>query len=340
MEKTRGKLRIMNCESGKPFAEKVMKELETKTDVKQVETKEIHFANTEIKSVIGESIRGADIYIIQDCENSETNYSIDENVGALKTAIDAARRSDVNYITAVLPVFPYARQDKANGREGITAARVAREIEDAGANMIITLDVHNSAIEGYFRKAAFEDLHASKNIIDYIKNNNELFNPENTAVMPADLGGAKRAEHYAQKLGMELFFVYKKRNDSKANIVDDAVILGDVTGKNILMVDDMIDTGGSILKVAKLTKEKGAKKIYCVCSLPLFNRDALENIDRAYREGYLEAIITTDAVHHGLDFTQKHPWHREVLIAKYFAAVINRLNKYQSISYLLDDKKR
>jgi len=337
MPETRGKLSIIACGSGKPLAEKILKKLVEKGEYKEVrliESKEIQFANTEIKTVIGESIRDADVYIIQDVENSVTGKTVDENLRALKTAIDAAWRSDAKYITAVLPVFPYARQDKADGREGITAAMVTREIEAAGANHVITLDVHNTAIAGFFRRAKFDNLHASKNIIDYIRRNVNL---KNLAVMPPDLGGAKRAEHYAQKLGVNLVFVYKKRDYNQPNVIEKAEIIGDIIGKDVLIVDDMICTGGTLLATAKLAKQKGARRIYSACSLPLFNGNAVEKMNTAYEEGYLHAVIGTDAVHHGGEnFQIKNPWFKEVSVASYFAKVIHKLNHRESVSELFE----
>lgn len=340
MPKTRGRLSILACESGRSFAEKVLKRLVEKGEYKEIRlisAKEVQFANTEIKTTIGESVRDADVFIIQDVENSITNKSVDENLRALKTAIDAAWRSDARYVTAVVPVFPYARQDKQDGREGVTAAVAAREIEDAGANHVITLDIHNTAIAGFFRKAKFDNLHASKNIIDYIKENAALFNLKNLTIMAPDLGGAKRAEHYAQKLGTDIVFVHKRRNYNTPNVVENAVIIGDVKGKDVLIVDDILCTGSTLVKVAKMAKEQGARRVFAACSLPLFNGNAIQNISAAYNEGYISAVIGTDAIYHGGDdFKSKNPWFIEVSVASYFAKVIYTLNHRESLSQLLE----
>ena len=334
---TRGNLSILACESGIPFAKKIVNEIiKKKGEVKFISFNEIKFANSERKTVIKESIRGSDIYIIQDVENSVNDCSVDENLRALKTTIDAAYRSDANYITAVIPVFPYARQDKQEGREGITAAAVAREIEDVNANHIITLDVHNEAIAGFFRKAKFENLHASKNIIDYIKKNKDDFDLKNLVVMSPDVGGARRAKHYAKMLGVNLILAYKDRNYNTPNSIESIQIVGEVKGKDILIVDDMIDTAETLINVVKKAKEKGAKKVYVACSLALFNGPAIERITKAYEKGFLTAIIGTDAVYHGDDFQEKNPWYKEVSVASYFAGVIIRLNQHKSISKLLE----
>lgn len=334
---TRGKLSIIACESGRSFAKKVVNEIiKKKGEVKFISSDEVKFANSERKTVIKESIRGSDICIIQDVENSVNGCSVDENLRALKTTIDAAYRSDANYITAVIPVFPYARQDKQEGREGITAAAVAREIEDVNTDHVITLDVHNEAIAGFFRKSKFENLHASKNIIDYIIENEKMFDLKNLVVMSPDVGGARRAKHYAKKLRTSLVFAYKDRKYNTPNSVGDIQIVGEVKGKNILIVDDMIDTAGTLIEVVNAVKKNGAERVYVACSLALFNGPAIERITKSYEKGYLTAVIGTDAVYHGEDFQKKNPWYKEVSVASYFAEVIILLNQHKSISKLLE----
>jgi len=343
IEGKRGQLAVMACESGIPFGKKVVQELnrlaskEGEPVIELLQTREIAFANTEIKTVIEESIRGADLYIIQDVENKTSKKSVDENLRALKTAIDAARRADAHYITAILPVYPYARQDKQIGRECLTAAQIAEEIENAGADRVLTLDVHNSAIAGFFRKAKFENLHASKNIIGYVK---RAIDQENLVVVSPDEGGTKRASYYAQQLGVNLAIIYKERDYSKQSCIERATLLGDVTGKDVLIIDDMISTGGTLFEISKLLKDEyNARKIYLACSLPLFNGPALERFDWLYNTKKIEEVIGTDAVHHGEYFQAKHPWFKEVSVAKYFAKVIYNINNYTSLSQLLQNNK-
>lgn len=336
----RGELAVMACKSGKPFAEKVLLHIneivhKEKADetVHFIDSREIHFENSEIKTEVLDSIRGTDIFIIQDVENSVNGYSVDENLRALKTAIDAAWRSGAGHISVVIPTFPYARQDKAKSREGITAARVAEEIENCKATQVLTLDVHNSAIAGFFRMARFEDLHASKNIIDFVV---EHIDTKDLVVLSPDAGGTPRAEHYASKLKTELGFIYKKRDYTKPNCVSESILLGDVQGRDVLLVDDMVDTGGTVVSTINLLKkEKKARKIYFACSLPLFNGAAVQKLDELYREGYLNGLIATDAVYHGDDFSRRYPWFLEVSVAKYFARVIFNINHNRSISELL-----
>jgi ribose-phosphate pyrophosphokinase len=336
---TRGRLLISACASGKPLAEKIFQKLKEKANPSEkghihfVETEEICFANGEIKTVIKESIRGGDLYIFQDVENSVMPYSVNDNLMALKTHIDAAKRSDAKMITVVVPVFPYARQDKSSEREGITAARIAQEFEQHGADYILTFDIHNTAIKGFFRQAKLENLRASKNIIDFVRSN---INCENLVIASPDTGGTKRAEFFAQKLGRPFVVCYKPRDYSVPNKVERLDVLGHVKDCDVLAVDDMIDTAGTVEKACTTLKKVGAKRIYFACSLPLFNGRAIDILDRLYREGLLDMVIGTDTVYHGEDFSIRYPWYKVVSIASYLAKVIRNLNCNESISKLLE----
>lgn len=373
MPNKRGDLKILACNSGTPFAQKVLDKIVQKeieelveekiakefAEIKEENTKktifeelkkdyykvlknkrkiasdEIFFANSEVKTKIEESIREADVYIFQDIENKNKGYSIDTNLRSLTTAIDAAWRSDARYITAVIPVFPYARQDKQHGREAITAAMVAREIEESHADHVVTMDVHNTAIAGFFRKAKFENLHASKNFIDYIKSNNE-FDLDNSVVMCTDLGGAKRIEHYAQELNVNPVFAYKERDMINANQINKLKIVGDVKNKDVFIIDDMVDTAGTLVNAVKKAKESGANNIYTICSLALLNGNAVKNIDKSYKKGLLKRFITTDVVYQKESFKKENPWYHEVSAASYVAKVITCMNRRESISKLLE----
>ncbi len=277
------------------------------------------------------------MYVFQDIQNpvmrNGKKYSVYDNVGALKAAIDAAWRSDPDHITVVLPVFPYARQDKQKGREGISASTISREIEDLNVNQVLTLDVHNEAIAGFFRKAKFENLRASKNIINYVKKNIKL---ENMVVMSPDAGGAPRAEYYAKMLNADLAIGYKRRDYSSANNIKNIDILGDVKQKNVLVIDDIIDTAGTLVKLLESSKSRGAEKIYAACSLPLFNGKAVERIKNAYKEGIVDGVIGTNVVYHSDEFKKDNLWYHEVSVSGYFAEVITNLNQRKSISKLLE----
>lgn len=341
MSNERGKLVLAFCDAGRPFGNKVLEELigiskkegKEGKDIFTVSSEEKVFANGEIKTTFAESIRGSDIYIFQDVENSDARESVNDKYMALKTAIDAARWCDAKIINIIVPVFPYARQDKRKEKEGLTAAMVARELEDCGAREVITLDIHEPAIAGYFRKGRLENLHASKNIIDYIKSN---IGAENLCIVPPDIGATAKAEYYANRLGVMLITSHKKRDYSKENSVDEVVLAGDLEGRRVLLVDDMFDTGGTFKRAVESLEKKGCSEAYFACSLPLFNGDAVSLLDRCCMSGILKEVISTDAVYHGgEEFKKAHPWFKEVSVAKYFARVIYNINHNMSISELV-----
>lgn len=337
---TRGKLCIIACASGRPFAEKVVEELKGIIQKEKnnavsgiVKSKETRFPNGEIKTEIDESIRNHDVYIFQDVENKSSGLSINDNIMALKTAIQAARMADAQHITAIIPAFPYARQDKIRTREGITSAMIARELEDAGAARVITLDIHNEAIAGFFRKADLENLRASKDFMDYIKNK---IGCKNLVIVAPDAGGAARANFFAKNLGVKLALIHKERDYSKASTIDSMSLIGNVKGKIAFVIDDLIDTGGTVINAAMKLKECGARKIYFAASLAMLNGPAIDRIDKAHKDGLITKIIGTNVIYHGDDLKQKHAWYEEVSLAKYFARVIYNISKGISISRLLE----
>ncbi|MBI5398194.1 ribose-phosphate pyrophosphokinase [Candidatus Woesearchaeota archaeon] len=343
----RGPIAIIACDAGKPFAERLVKNLDEllKSGQEQpaapvetfglVKSREESFPNTEIMPTIDESIRGCDLYIVQDCENKVQKKSVDQQLRALKTMIDAAWRADAHYITAVIPYFPYSRQDRAQGREPITASMVSREIEDAGARHVMTLDVHNEAIAGFFRRATFENLRASIALMPYIK---DTIGEDDLVVVSPDAGGTRRAEYYAKHLHTPLGIIHKSR-DYSCGAIESMVLLeppSGVNNKKVLLIDDMIATAGTLQKAVELLRNHGAKDISFACSLPLFTKPAIKRIEEAVVAGQLNRVISTDAVFHGGDaFKTAHPWYHEVSVAPLFAEAIYRMNKNRSISELL-----
>lgn len=332
-------LGIIICESGRHFAEKVVAKLKEKiekdTELKSSlvkNTKEVIFANGELKTEIEESIRDKDIFIFQDVTNKSNGLSLNDNYMILKTTIDAARRSSAKSIVVVLPYFPYARQDKTKSREGITAEMVARELENTGADRVIVLDIHNTAIAGFFRKGNFENLRATKQIIEYIKENIPLTNLE---ICSPDAGGLERAEYYAKKLGTPVNVLLKKRDYSKANTVEKMYLLGDVDGKDIFIIDDIIDTAGTIIKGAEILKQRGANKIYFGASHGLFSNPAIERLNEAFSKGIFDGVVVANTIFQP-DEVKNLPWYNEVNLESYFAKVINNIYKNESISKLFE----
>jgi len=335
----RGALSIMACNSGKEFALRIVKALNSRIknpdnllDFRLIKSKEIYFANGEVKTVIEENIRGDDHYIVQCMDDPLSDKTINDNLMTLFTAINAAFQSDADSITAVIPQFPYSRQERKKTREGITARQIARFVEDSGANRVITLDIHAEAIMGFFSSARFEDLHASQTIIDHFKTH---YNSDNLVITAPDVGGAEKARFYSKAMEVDFAIVDKARNYSRASVIESMRLVGNVKDKDVLLPDDMISTGGTMVNAMKLLKDHGAKNIYVACSLPFFNGDAKEQLKKAYEDGILTKVIGTDAVVHGSKFIKENPWFDEISIAPLFAAVIHNINAKRSVSELL-----
>ena len=337
MNHFRGDLVIVACESGKEFALKILKEINKKRKKKihLLDSVEITFANTEIKSVLNESVRGKDVFVVQDVENHYNGKSVDENLRALYTVLGACKRCDANYVTAVIPSFPYSRQDKQWGREDITAARVASELEGAmGADHIITIDLHNTAIQGFFRVSWVDNLKGSQVLLPYVKR--LMKDPQNTTFLPTDLGGAKRANYYSTYLNTDVAFAYKVRNYKKSNTISDLKIMGNIKNRTVYVVDDMIDTGGTFCKAVTIAKENGAKEIIGVTTFGLLNGNAIETLSQLHSQNVFSKLICTDATYIPKELLDKYKWIKVISVSKYFAEIISRLNTRHSIGSLLD----
>jgi ribose-phosphate pyrophosphokinase len=338
-ESSRGELALMACESGRPLAKRIIKHLNRiirrktpKSGLSLVNSEEVTFANREIKTVIEDNVRGADLYIVQCVDDPLSQKSINDNLLALLTAVSAAYQSDADSVTIILPQFPYSRQERKKTREGITAKQIASFLEISGADRVITLDIHAEAIQGFFNRAKLEDLHASNTLIRYFKKN---FTSKNLIVAAADIGGAEKARYYSNRLQTDMAVVDKARDYSKTSVVDSMRLVGNVSGKDVLIPDDMISTGGTIVNAARLLKLHNAKNIYIACSLPFFNHPALEILQEAYENGDITCVMGTDAVFWGESFIKKTPWYHEVSIAPLFAQVIYNINTKESVSQLL-----
>lgn len=341
MNGNRGMLSVIACDSGRALAERTMAHLKQMaadeddaiySELKK--TKEIRFPNGEFKVVIKENIRGDDIYIFQCVEDPLSDRTINDNLMSLITAINASYQSDADHITAVIPQFPYARQERKKGREAISAKMIARMLEIAGAQRVITLDIHAEAIQGFFEYAKLEDLHASNIILDYLKDELHL-DSANLAVTGPDVGSAEKARHYSKRLNADLAIVDKARDYDKVSTVESMRLVGDVNKKDVLIVDDMISTGNTLVKAIELLKKKGAQKIYIAASLCFYNGKCVEKLNALYEKGDLNKVIGTDAVFHGEEFIKNTSWYHEVSVAPLFANVIYNINKKRSVSELL-----
>ena len=327
-------LTLLSCDSGKYFTERISKCLSEKNVKHFVKATEgVMFKNTEYKTTIKENIRGNDVYIVQCIGNPHTGRSVNDDFLILKTMIQAAYYSDSSEINVVIPYYPYSRQERKREREAITAQMAAWELENIGAKRVITIDLHSEVIEGFFRKAKVQNLHASKIIIDNIKENHKDILKELIVVSP-DVGGTARAKYYAKKLNANVVIYYKER--SLKGDIESYIRIGDIKGKNIILVDDMIDSGGTIIKIVNEIAKEGVKDIYIATTFGFFNGDAIKEFSELHKKGIIKKVIGTDAIYHDKSFFEKNPWYEEVSVAQLFAEVISRIHNRESVSELLD----
>jgi ribose-phosphate pyrophosphokinase len=309
------------------------------------------FPNGEIKAEVLESIRGKDIYIVQDVENHHPlsfnqdtvtkPLTINDHLMAVFVTVDAVKQAGAERVTLVLPIYPYSRQHKKKGREGLTATKIGHILESLGVNCIITLDIHSREIGNAFNLMRLENLHASFQIIRQLSHIAEIQNDDFVVVSP-DTGAVDRNKFYATAFKKPLALLYKERDYSKVtkNALDNNIaeikLLGNVKDKTVFMADDMLGTGGTLLKAMKFLREQGAKKVIAAISLPLFSGDAVEYFDAAYNEGLFYRIIGTNAIYH--EELLKKEWYVSVNITKLFAQTISRLHQGLSMSSLLDNR--
>lgn len=323
------------CKSGRPFAEKVVSVLREKYyhNLELLDTSEIDFPNTELKTINGRSIRGTDYFLIQDFETDAFGQSNNDALFASYTALAAAHHSEVGRKTLIALSFPYARQDKSAGREGIMASTNAQTFEDSyGVDRMVSMDVHNEAIAGFFRKANFMNLRAVHDLSSYINRNIKY-----DYVIFADSGGHKRAEDFSVWKGNDkpVIGFHKVRDNVSGKITSQ--LLGKVKGKKCLILEDMVDTSGTLVKSCKRLKKAGAKKVYCAATHGLFNGPAVEKLSKLYYDDIIDGVICTDSIYHPPEFMADNPWYQEVSVAAYVAKAIDSLHLGRSVSALLND---
>ncbi len=311
------------------------------------------FANGEFKTELLESIRGKDVYIFQDIENHEelslndgTNkavLSVNDHVMSMLVTIDAVRQAGAAAITLVVPAYPYSRQHKKKGREGLTASMLGHVYEWLGVTRIITLDIHSREIVNAFSSINLENLHASYQIIRELSKIVDLTGEtEDLVVVSPDTGAIDRNKFYAVGLKLPLAMIYKERDysvvtqNAKNTNIKSIKLLGDVHGKAAFLADDMLGTGGTLLKAMAFLKEQGATKVIAAISLPFFTGNAIDLFDEAYRQGLFYRIIGTNAVYH--EALCKREWYINTSVSGLFANVIMRVHYNQSLSSLLENR--
>ncbi len=239
------------------------------------------FPDGEVRLQILENVRGADVFLIQ-----PTCRPVNDNLLELLILLDAFRRASADRITAVVPYYGYARQDrKDRPRVPISSKLVADLITTAGAHRVLALDLHAGQIQGYFN-IPVDHLYATPVTVDYFRK----LRLKNLVVVSPDPGGVERARSFAKKLKVPLAIIDKRRED--ADVVEMFNVIGDVVGKNCLIVDDMIDTGGTLVKAANALIDKGALKVYACCTHGVFAGDAISKI----HDSKLEQVVTTNSI--------------------------------------------
>lgn len=272
------------------------------------------FKDGEFQPSFDESVRGCDVFLIQ------STYGSGDSWLELLMMIDAAKRASANYITAVIPYFGYARQDrKDKPRVPISSKLMANLLTSAGASRVMTMDLHASQIQGFF-DIPVDHLDASVIFIPYIKQ----LGLEDIAIGSPDVGGTNRARFFAQKLQCDLVICDKERK--KANQVEGMTVIGDVEGKNVVLVDDLIDTAGTLSKSATLLKEKGAKSVRAMITHPVLSGNAYENIEQSG----LEDLIVCDTI----PLKQESEKIKRLSVSDLFAQAIRNVYEHGSVSSL------
>jgi len=271
-----------------------------------------HFSDGEFQPSYEESIRGTRIFVI-----GSTNPS-SENLMEMLLMLDAAKRASARHITAVIPYYGWARQDrKDKPRVPIAAKLIAKMLEVAGATRIVTMDLHADQIQGFFEKPV-DHLFASTLFLPYLKG----LNLDNLTIASPDMGGSKRAYAYSKALKSDVVICYKQR--SKANVISHMELIGDVKDKNVVLVDDMVDTAGTLTKAADLMMERGAKSVRAITTHALLSGNAYEKIEKSQ----LLELIVTDSIPIKIESGKI----RVLSCAELFADVMHRVHHNTSIS--------
>ena len=275
------------------------------------------FSDGEINIQISESVRGKDVFIIQ-----PTSAPANSNLMELLIMTDALKRSSAKSITAVVPYYGYARQDrKAAPRVPISAKLVANLMESAGITRVVTVDLHASQIQGFF-DIPVDNLYGALLFIDYIKAKNF----KNPVIASPDIGGVARARYFAQKLGLEMVIVDKRRE--KANESEVMNIIGDVKGKDVILIDDMIDTAGTMVKGASALKKLGANSVMACCTHPVLSGPAFERLEN----GDLDELVVSNTI----PITTQCDKLKVLSTSKMLGEVIRRVHNNESVNSLFE----
>ncbi|MDD6736248.1 MAG: ribose-phosphate pyrophosphokinase [Clostridiales bacterium] len=311
------------------------------------------FGSGEAKCVINETIRGHDVYIICDMFNHGITYSMygqenrmspDDHYQDLKRII-AAISGKARRVTVVMPMLYEGRQHRRTARESLDCAMALQELVKMGVSNIITFDAHDARVQNAIPLSGFDDVQTTYQMIKALSRQvpDISFDKEDTIVISPDEGGMKRAMYYSSVLGLDLGMYYKRRNysiivDGK-NPIEAHVYLGrDVAGKDVMIIDDMISSGESVLEIAKKLREQNAKRVFIFTAFGLFC-NGLEKFDEAYERGDISKVFTTNLIYRMPELFERE-WYCEVDMSKYISLIINTLNHDETISNLLVPAQR
>ncbi|APG74158.1 ribose-phosphate diphosphokinase [Lactobacillus delbrueckii] len=271
-------IKLFALNSNKPLAEKIAKQMGLKLSTSSV----VHFSDGEIQVDIDDSVRGKDVFLIQ-----STSAPVNDNLMELLIMIDAVRRASAASVNIVLPYYGYARQDrKTRAREPITAKLVADMIQAAGADRVLSLDLHAPQIQGFF-DIPVDNLMGAPLLADYFLSNHL---EEDAVVVSPDHGGVTRARKLAEFLGTSIAIVDKRR--PKANVAEVMNIIGDVKGKRAILIDDMIDTAGTITLAAQALKDAGATEVYACATHAVLSGPAVDRLNNSV----IKSLVLTDSI--------------------------------------------
>ena len=278
------------------------------------------FNNGEVQVMINESVRGKDIFIVQ----PTCGPSVNDNVMELLIMEDAFKRASASHITAIIPYYGYARQDrKARGREPITAKLMADLLESAGITRVVTIDLHAAQIQGFFN-IPFDHMPGGPILAEYIKEKNL----DDMIVVSPDLGGVSRARNMAERLNCGLAIIDKRRPEP--GVAEVMNLIGSVEGKTAILVDDMVDTAGSLTEGARALKKFGAKEIYACCTHPVLTDPALSRI----AQSDITELVVTNTI--PLPPAKKHPKIKVLSVAPILAETVLRIFNDWSVSQLFE----
>ena len=306
------KIKLFACKASKEFALKVAEALGLELGDSDVLT----FSDGEFQPCYNESVRGATVFIVQ------STFPPTDNLFELLLMIDAAKRASAHRVIAVMPYFGWARQDrKDKPRVSIGAKLVANMLAAAGCDRVMTCDLHADQIQGFF-DFPVDHIYASAVFLPHL----QKMNLENLAIAAPDMGGAKRANAYARYLQCPVIICHKSRE--KANVVGSITAIGDVAGKNVVIVDDMVDTAGTLAKAANVLKEMGAASVRACATHPVFSGPAYDRI----AESALEEVIVSDTIPLSDDPTKDKSKITVLSMTDMFADIIDKVYNYDSIS--------